>query len=242
MSKRVLAPSAEVRSFSQLLSSPEEASRGERGGRRSDPNVRAREEARSQGYAHGVEEGRDLGRAQAYEEHRQSLIAIEEAARDEAVATLDALQRRFVGAFDEFKSDMEERLTAIALAIAERVVCDEIAARPDIVVGIVTTALNEVMHGARVTVRANPFEAQVLRERQTEIERAVAHLESLAVVDDPSIRAGCIIDSDGCLIDARIEGMLARVGEALRAPMGEEPVTARPAIGLTSVQGGMQAA
>ncbi len=154
-------------------------------------------EAQREGYAAGYEEGAARGRMEAAELHQliQGL--------DTALAT-----------FDE---EVAEDIRNLAIEIARQVVRDTLATRPDTVLAVVREALRSLPQQGAL-LRVNPDDAQLMRRYLEE------HFEGLShrVVEDPEIaRGGCLIESAGGQIDARVETRWRRVVESLSKSASE---------------------
>lgn len=81
------------------------------------------------------------------------------------------------------------------------------------IVEITKQALQEVRHGTEVRVRVSPIDSSVLESRKAEILEAVSNIRQLIIVPDLKIVSGCEVDTDGGVIDARVESYLARLEE-----------------------------
>lgn len=217
MSKRHLVDaSAPVGHFLDVLAQAGSAGQTNRTSRRNDPNERVRRAAREEGFAQGRAEGYAAGFAEGVAEGRASFEA-DVAGQIEAMAkTLDRLSREVEDAVARWCQEAETRLGPLAASIAARIVAIEVARDPELSLRVARDALREVMHGVSVRLRVNPFDAPLMCERQAEILAATAGIAGLEIVADASIEAGCRVESDGGVIDARVEAMLARAVTSVR--------------------------
>lgn len=154
-------------------------------------------EAQREGYAAGYEEGAARGRMEAAELHQ-------------LIQGLDSA----LASFDE---EVAEDIRNLAIEIARQVVRDTLATRPDTVLAVVREALRSLPQQGAL-LRVNPEDAQLMRRYLEE------HFEGLAhrVVEDPDIaRGGCLIESAGGQIDARVETRWRRVVESLSKSAAE---------------------
>lgn len=122
------------------------------------------------------------------------------AARAELAAGYVALERARRAALGE----AEGSVAALALAVARRLVGEELDAHPERVRATVKDAIDRVRRAGRVRVRVSPADA--------------ADAEGLGaeVVEDASIeRGGCVVESDLGEVDARIEVRLEALALAL---------------------------
>lgn len=182
------------------------------------------EEAAERGYAEGHAAGREQGYREgwqtAYEEARRQLLAEiaenEQRAEQAYVAALQAESEIVRRCVDDWYAAAEQSLGRLAILIAERIVLRELDEDREVLYRIAREALREVTNATRVRVRANPFHMEILRERKDRLKALQPLLEHIELVDDPTIMGGCVLESDGGVIDARIEIQLARLVEAAR--------------------------
>lgn len=117
----------------------------------------------------------------------------------------------------EWQAGLESPLASLAVVIATQILGRELTLDPDAVIGIARQAVGEVTHASTARIRVNPFQAPVVRARQSDILAASVSLRSVEkVVDDPTITSGCVIESDGGTVDAQIDGMIATALHTLR--------------------------
>ncbi len=154
-------------------------------------------EAQREGYTAGYEEGAARGRMEAAELHQ-------------LIQGLDTA----LASFDE---EVAEDLRNLAIEIARQVVRDTLATRPETVLAVVREALRSLPQQGAL-LRVNPEDAQLMRRYLEE------HFEGLAhrVVEDPDVaRGGCLIESAGGQVDARVETRWRRVVESLSKSAAE---------------------
>lgn len=162
------------------------------------------------GYAAGFEAGRERGTRQARDaadaRYAEEIAAFVTGIDETSQAMLDAIQRWYGLA--------EESLADLAIVIAERVIAAELSASRETVVGIAHDALSEVTHATEARIRVNPFDSDAVRGRAKELLIAAGSLRSVEVVDDPTVVSGCVIETDGGVIDATITTKLRTIFEA----------------------------
>lgn len=161
-----------------------------------DLERQAREEGRAAGFAQGLAEAREQGRAQL--------------ARLEALCTQAA---RPLAALD---TEVEQELAHLALVIARRVLAQELATHPEHIVSAVRQAVAALPAAHRkLQVRLHPDDLALLRE----LEAAEADWQLVA---DPTIqRGGCLLESERSRLDARVETRLAAMIDAVLGDEGE---------------------
>ena len=177
--------------------------------RRRGAGGRAFDEAREAGYREGLQlgtaEGAREGERRAYEDAWQ--------ARQTALA---GISESVDAAMDLWFIESERLLAQLATAIAARILHKEIAADPEAVLVIAREAIAEVTHASSARIRVNPMDAPLLKENLDAIVARAPSLKHVVVVDDAAIAGGCVIETDGGVVEGTIEGMIHQALEALR--------------------------
>ena len=152
------------------------------------------------------EVGFAAGRAQGHAEAAAERAGLE---RD-LVTTLAA-----IGAWrSELRTRYTPLLVGLAIAIARKIVGEELDARPERWAPIVTGAMRRLVDRDAVTVHASPRVAAVLRQHAGALGDGVRVVEDAALGDD-----ACRVESAGGDVDCSVAAQLAAVADAL----GVEP-------------------
>lgn len=165
------------------------------------------------GYQKGLKQGRDDGYQKGYQEgEAKGLAAGEEAGSDnvrQAARQLDELLQSTGQALADIESDMGQALVTLAVRIAEKVVHDTIATRPEhllaLVDGIVHT---ESEHQSPLLVHVHPDDLSLI---ETHIASDPEKASWRAIPDDSITRGGCRISTPLGDIDATLETRWKRV-------------------------------
>lgn len=167
---------------------------------------------RQQGYAEGYQEGR----SQADEEGAK---IIQDA--------MDSLNR-MAGALREAVKQNEEKLLHLAIGIAEKVLMDEIAVRPDTVLKTLDEAISKVSDLEEVTIKVNPEDMPVVQEREEAFRDRLKNVRKVEFQSSPKIqRGGVLIETSSGSVDAQIKTQLSVIMEAfdaVRREYAEEPL------------------
>lgn len=162
------------------------------------------------GYAAGFEAGQERGTRHAHDaaeaRYADEIGRFVDGLEETGQAMLDAIQRWYGLA--------EESLAGLALVIAERVIAAELSTSKDAAVSIARDAIAEVTHATEARIRVHPFDSDAVRARASDLLMAAASLRSVEVVDDPAVPGGCVIETDGGVIDATIATKLRTILEA----------------------------
>lgn len=171
------------------------------------------ENAKVEGFEAGVIEGREVGRQEGLELARFEFEQAHHAEIQKFHLALEAFVDRAQASIDDWYCQAEEGLTSLAIEIARRALCEELQTSRDSVLSITRQALEEVRHGTDVRVRVNPMDASILESRRADILSSISDIRGLEVVPDLHVAAGCQIETDGGVIDARVHSYLARLAQ-----------------------------
>lgn len=156
------------------------------------------------GYQFGVKNGRQAGFRAANDEaylQRQEELAQFAVSLTRAV---DSVQEAMAIWYEQ----SERQLEAMAIEIAQKVLHTQLTIDRSVVTEIVKAAMKQVTHAHEARVRVNPFDSDLMRSLKQEILQAAPSVRTLEISDDPSVDAGCIIETQGGLVDARVSSQI----------------------------------
>lgn len=181
-------------------------------GRTAEALHRLQSEAVSAGQVQGYEDGFQQGRL-------DGIAAIEaelRAATNDFISTLQAKSDQVFFAVRQWLEHSENELSELSVAVAAKVLAQEIQLPHDTVTELAKQAIADLLHAERIRIRLNPFDAPALRARKEEILQCARQLREVEIVEDPTIEGGCIIESDAGLIDATIRTKLNNILDTFR--------------------------
>jgi flagellar assembly protein FliH len=169
------------------------------------PDFAALEEAaRIEGYNRGHEEGYAAG------------LAAAEAAM---AASVEQLARLAAGVREQhatFYRAAERQVVDLALQIAQKVVEHEVENMPDLAVGVIRAALDEMDARTAVRVRVSPDDEELLRRRWAQVVPPGVDAARIELQADERIQSGgAVIETTQGQVDAQLETKLAQLGNAL---------------------------
>jgi flagellar assembly protein FliH len=119
--------------------------------------------------------------------------------------------------------DVESDLVQLALAVARKIVGREVSIGPEAVTRIIRQALDRVEHSGRIIIKLNPADLDLLADIKPKCLSGLPEAGRAAFEADASIsRGGCLVETDGGEVDARIEHQFKVVEEAFRAEFDKE--------------------
>jgi type III secretion protein L len=161
-------------------------------------------EATASAIRSAAEADRDRTVREAVEEGRRDGLARAAAALATAAAERDRLLAR-----------VEPEVVALALAVARKVLGEELAARPDAVAALAARALAEARERREVVLRVSPPDAGAVRAAEGRLATVLARAP-LVVREDPALRPGdVVVETEAGRVDARVETQLELLARAL---------------------------
>lgn len=107
----------------------------------------------------------------------------------------------------------EPELIRLAMEIAERIIHQQVALDPNVVIEMTKAAIGRLVDKETVSVRVNPADLERVRGHRDEI-LSLTDVKHMHVVDDQRVdRGGVVVETDGGTIDARVH---TQVKEARR--------------------------
>ncbi len=183
----------------------------------------AEQQAYCRGFGDGERKGHELG---------------EQAGLESAMQKLESLLRgghKLLGELGELHRqtcrDVEADLVQLALAVARKIVGRDVSLGPDVVTRIIREALGQVEHAGRITIKLNPADLELLADIKPQLLSGLPEAGRAAFEPDEGIaRGGCLIETDGGEVDARIERQFQVVEEAFRAELDKETARREQAV------------
>ncbi len=156
----------------------------------------ARLEGHAAGYAAGLAEAR-AGAASAIE----AVLAAADQVRASEVAFLERAERSAV---------------ALALQAAAKVVGAELAARPELVLEVVSGALRRATERDRLVVEVSPDDFELVRDAADELAGRLGGIRRMEVVAERRVsRGGCVVRTPEGEIDSQISEQLDKLAQVL---------------------------
>jgi len=210
--RTTINPKGTAEAYAPMLKPLSQLEVGPRSGVAGSAREVARAEAARQGYEEGFSRGYTEGEAEAWRQFESAhAVAIEA-----FVEELNVRSERLDAAFHDWCVQLEGPLAELAVVIAARIVGRELETNPETVLDISKQAVAEIIHAKEARIRVNPFDSEVLNAHKSSLLAASGSLRHVEIVEDRSILGGCVVETDGGSIDARIESMIEQARQGLR--------------------------
>ena len=159
-------------------------------------------------YLRGMDEGREQGELAERTRLRGAMMAAESALDD-----LRAGETRWL-------SNIEENIAAISIGVAQQIVVREVTVTPEIVLALVSRAVQEFGLNQPLSIRVNPGDLASLQSAERELDDALtagamatsASGRDVRWVHDARIEpGGCVVEGRERIVDARVDTGLERL-------------------------------
>lgn len=116
------------------------------------------------------------------------------------------------------QGEMQKLVMPIALKAAKKIVAAELTLQPAAILDIVSNALKSVSQHKRIVIYVNKQDLQSLEQNKNKIKEIFESLESLSVRERDDIeQGGCIIETEGGIINARLKDRWRNLEAAFEA-------------------------
>jgi type III secretion protein L len=154
----------------------------------------------------------------AHREKERIISEAREAARQEGLALTAGQLLRASVAHREIVGRAEQDIVALALEVAEKIIGKDLERDPSVVAEICATAIDKVRASHQVVVRVHPNDAPLLRQLRDRVMERAGRVKEIRFKEDTDVApGGCMIETDGGVIDAQLATQLEVLREVLMA-------------------------
>lgn len=120
--------------------------------------------------------------------------------------------------YDQILKNSQKDLLNLGFKIAEKIIGKQIELDQNVILDIVTHALQAVRQSRQITVRLNPEDAKILRANKDTLVQKLGTGRVVDFFEDKKVeRGGCIIESEIGIVDAQLHKQLERLKKVLSA-------------------------
>jgi len=148
------------------------------------------------------------------EQARQGYEAGYRKGYEEALVKLAGLEKQYA----DVVSRLEPQLVQLAISVAEKIIGEELALRPEAIVDVVGQALKTVRHQREIVIRVHPSRAPTLEQRKQSLLGILSRAQTVRVVPDETLTEnGCVIETEVGRLNADIDSQLEALRKALQS-------------------------
>jgi flagellar assembly protein FliH len=169
------------------------------------------EKGKLQGFSAGYQDGMDVGLSEAKAEHEEKVRQ----QLDLLVEEVDRLRTSFQANIEQWFDNSENKMTDLAMGAIRKMIVAELTLSRDSALEIVKEALRSVTHSRHARIKVNVFDSVTVREHMQELISISESIHKIDIVTDSSMLGGCIIETDGGVVDASLETKLILLEDSL---------------------------
>ncbi|MFH0802780.1 MAG: FliH/SctL family protein [bacterium] len=142
------------------------------------------------------------------------------AAEEEVVPLVTSL-KGIITSFEEEKErffrEAEKEVVSLALHVSKKILHQEPALNPEIVVPMVRAGLERLASGESVEIRVNPEDYALLRISCKDLLEREQDSGNVKIIEDPKVsRGGCVLKTASVEMDMRLESQLDEIGRVIQ--------------------------
>lgn len=119
----------------------------------------------------------------------------------------------------EIYGRLEQEILDLVIRIAEKVIHAEVRSEESTRVSILEAGLRKLKDSEKLLVRVAPVDLEAIQEVLPLLREQNGMVGKVTLQEDPEVsEGGCVLESDQCEVDGRIEVALQAIEEALRKP------------------------
>jgi flagellar assembly protein FliH len=133
-----------------------------------------------------------------------------------ALDAIAAMTRMIPQVRKDILTKMEVQTAELAIAIAEKILNQEVTTRKDVILGVLKGALKNISEMDGMKIRINPLDFRYMMEVKKDFLQSFDSAHNLVFEEDVSIkRGGAVVETMFGEVDARLENQLKEIRTAL---------------------------
>jgi flagellar assembly protein FliH len=162
----------------------------------------------------GTQEGRGLGTVEGEKKALEIFNAELKKLRDATAKTFETMAAQQKENFGK----IEKATAEIAVAVAKRIFCEEVAKNRNIIARAMKEAFTFLGQEENLRVRLNPMEIASAEEKESFWKPVMCSLKNIELIPDESIEiGGCLLESqNGSTIDMRVKTVFKHIEESVK--------------------------
>jgi len=167
------------------------------------------------------EEGLKFGQAAGYDDGIQQL----QTNFINQIKSVDIIAKSAFAVKKEIILSAEQEILQLSIAIAEKLIRQQLEIHPETILNIVKTAINQLKDKEEVKVIVNPAVTNYLYEFSDDLKQSINGLEKIKITEDKTIPPeGVIVESLESRIDARLESQIDEITKTIMKESQEHPI------------------
>jgi flagellar assembly protein FliH len=153
------------------------------------------------------------------ESHRKGFKEGVEFQKKEVLPVLEAIGT-MTKAIPPIRNDVmaktEEQIVKLAIAVAEKIINQEVTIRKDVILGVLKSALKNIAETEGMKIRVNPHDFRYIMEVKKDFLQSFDGVRNVIFEEDISIkRGGAVVETMFGEVDARLENQIKEIKAAM---------------------------
>ncbi len=162
-----------------------------------------------------LQEEYDRGFSDAKSQLESEMLQVNEQKIKTKTQQIDAFISNLTKELQNFKNKTEQLLPKYAIAIAEKVIKQQVETSNKIILSQINEAVRRIVGADKIRIRLNPLDEINVREAKGNVVEGVDSIREIIIEADEKIeRGGCIIESEMGNVDAKISTQLNQIENA----------------------------
>lgn len=153
------------------------------------------------------------------ESYRKGFAEGVESQKKELVSALDAItvMTKMIPLIrKDIITKSEEQIVKLSIAIAEKIINQEVVSRKEIILGVLKGALKNISETDGMKIRVNPHDFRYIMEVKKDFLQSFDGIRNLIFEEDISVkRGGAVVETMFGEVDARLENQLKEIKTAM---------------------------
>jgi flagellar assembly protein FliH len=133
-----------------------------------------------------------------------------------ALETLNVITKKLPQIKKDILEKGEEQMVKLAIAIAEKILQQEVSTRKEIILEVLRGALKNIAETEGMKIRLNPQDFRYMMEVKKDFLQSFDSIRNVVFEEDPSIKkGGAVVETMFGEVDARLENQLKEIKTAL---------------------------
>ena len=177
-----------------------------------DIKDKAKEEGYLIGEQEGYEQGYNAGLNHGFEVGKNEAKLKFESENEEILQTLKAdlaeLLYHLNVCYQTWTIEAERQLCKLVAQICRQTIGAELELKQDYILAFVRQAFEQIGARGAIKIRVNPIDKATLEANQNWLSSHFSSIDGVEIINDPTIRSGCILEMDNGIVDAQIDRVL----------------------------------
>ncbi|MEK7355206.1 MAG: FliH/SctL family protein [Bdellovibrionota bacterium] len=162
------------------------------------------ENAYQQAYQLGLEEGREKAYVESVEHIKNSIGSLQ----------------TLLGSIENLKADLvtynETHIVRLCFYMAKRIAMDEVADRRELILNVVSQAIQNAQSEEELTIRVSPADLQFIEQMKEKLTKEFEPLKRAKLEASDEIRdGGCVVETNYGNVDATVEQRIEKLWDAI---------------------------